>query len=485
MKHVLSLCWIVILSFVMLTPLYAHVPVMGHRGGVWGVENTAGCFRAGAQWFDGLEMDTKLTKDSVIVCFHDADFSLFYKDSTMTEKYTKVESNIRNHTLAELQAMPITQRTCAGVFTDTICTMATYLDICRENNVIAYVEIKWVDNYLASNSAAGMPHVMQLIKDHGMLEHCFLMSEVEKCLNWIRERPEYDSIPVQYLGMKSSDGPSLATITAWAEKHEGDIDPECYQLTSKSQVQACHDKNIKVACWNVTGTSSYNTYKSLGVDYITVDSLRPIYLKDYTPRTGFLDVKHIPAPLSENPYGWATPEDMYNGLAKDVLDAKAKKRLAFTFYSRFSKDSIFSEPTANLDSCSMVKDIKYFDVAFFTSYESGKWKWLLSYIDARLAADGIAIETNANARQKQITYNLAAFFADTQWNNPQTADFTCHGVHSTAFIPYWKYAFCTPSGWYPAVKVTSANEPVRTYENGRLAIHVGDRVYSPSGARIK
>lgn len=472
-------------SVVISLPLSAHVPITGHRGGVWGVENTAGCFRAGAQWFDALEMDTKLTKDSVLVCFHDADFSLFYKDESMTTKYTPEESNIRNHTLAELQAMPITQKTCAGVFTDTICTMGTYLDICRENKVIAYVEIKWVDNYLASNSAAGMPHVMKLIKEHGMLDHCILMSGVEKCINWIRERPEYDSIPVQYLGMTGGSNPSFATITAWAEKHEGDIDPECYQITGKAQVQACHNKNIKVACWNVTNTASYNQYKNYGVDYITVDSLRPIFLKDYTPRTGWLDVKHIPAPLTENPYGWTGTEDMYKELAKDIVNGKTTYHLNFSFSDALKRDSAFTAPATDLNTSGIAVDIKTFDINFFSRYAT-KWKWLRAYIDARCEAEGLPTsqEGTSTEKSKVLRYNLAAFFANTKGTNPETADFTNCGAASTAFLPYWKYTWCVPSGWVQAyAKPTPAG--ISKYENGRLTIHADDRVYSPMGARLK
>lgn len=469
--------------------VFAHTPVFGHRGGIWGVENTEGCYIAGAQVFDGLETDTKVTKDSIVICCHDADFSLL-------GGHDKAASNIRSHTLAELRKFKLKQTTPAGTFTDSVCTFERYIQICKEYKVIAMVEIKWCDNFFTTNSTAGMPLVFDILKKYDMLDHCIIMSSIKPCLEWVRAREEYNHIPVQLLGFNGTAEDSWNNLTAWAAAHYGDIDPECYQITNKALVTNAHKDGIKVACWNVTNTASYIRYRDMGVDYITADSLRTQFLPDYTPNNDFIDVEYknqflnpIFDSLVYNPYGWHDKGDLayafqqdYNEKYSTTYDWVKMDQDSVVYYhigDQWIKWDVAEAQKLSYKQtgflADQIKDAQTL-VTWLRSANTPKWNWLYRYINKRINA----------SNRTNLKNSVSAFFLCSPAKEGATdvVDMTEDGKYEN-FWKYFQYLFCPRSGTAIQEFSASANEGNRKFiQNGQLVIESNHQYFNALGHSV-
>ncbi len=83
--------------------------IYGHRGAMgYCIENTMACFRKAIEMKVGIETDVRLTKDNILICFHDHEFkvgqkSYLIKDLTLSElKLIKFEDNREIATVEEL-----------------------------------------------------------------------------------------------------------------------------------------------------------------------------------------------------------------------------------------------------------------------------------------------------------------------------------------------------------------------------------------------
>lgn len=469
---------------------FAHTPVFGHRGGVWGVENTEGCYIAGAQVFDGLETDTKVTKDSIVICCHDADFSLL-------GGHDKAASNIRSHTLAELRKFQLKQKTLTGeTYTDSVCTFERYIQICKEYKVIAMIEIKWCDNFFATNSTAGMPLVFDILEKYDMVDHCIIMSDIKCCLEWVRARDKYNHVPVQILGFNGVAEDSWNNLTAWASAHYGDIDPECYQITNKALVSGAHKDGIKVACWNVTNTASYIKYRDFGVDYITADSLRTQFLPDYTPHDDFIDVEYknpylnpIYDSLVCNPYGWRDKGDMayafmqdYNEKYGTTYDWVKMDEDSVVYYhigdqwikwDEAEKQHYSYKQTGFL--CNQIKDAQTL-VTWMRSSSNPKWNWLYKYINKRI-----------NASNKiNLKNSLSAFFLCSPLPDGATdvVDMTEDGKFEN-FWKYFLYLLCPREYTDLQDVVSKSNNSHKFFRDGQLYIEHNHQIYTATGTKVE
>lgn len=468
---------------------FAHTPVFGHRGGVWGVENTEGCYIAGAQVFDGLETDTKVTKDSIVICCHDADFSLL-------GGHDKAASNIRSHTLAELRKFQLKQKTLTGeTYTDSVCTFERYIQICKEYKVIAMIEIKWCDNFFATNSTAGMPLVFDILEKYDMVDHCIIMSDIKCCLEWVRARDKYNHVPVQILGFNGVAEDSWNNLTAWASAHYGDIDPECYQITNKALVSGAHKDGIKVACWNVTNTASYIKYRDFGVDYITADSLRTQFLPDYTPNDDFIDVEYKNPYLNPifdslvcNPYGWRDKGDMayafqqefneYKGTTYEWVKMDEDSVVWYKIGDDWQRwDEAEAQHYAYNQAGFMAKQITDAQplVTWLRSTTNTKWNWLYKYINKRISASN---KTN-------LKNSVSAFFlcSPAKEGATDTVDMTEDGKFEQ-FWKYFLYLLC-PRESTSLEAVTARPASNKFFRDGQLLIEHDNQLFTVLGTQVE
>jgi len=99
--------------------------VLGHRGCKYEVENTIKSFeRAFELGADGVELDTQMTKDGVVVVSHDENLKRVFG----------VDFNIREHTIIELEEISKDD--------ETVPTLESVLEIAKSKNKIVDVELK-------------------------------------------------------------------------------------------------------------------------------------------------------------------------------------------------------------------------------------------------------------------------------------------------------------------------------------------------------
>ncbi len=149
-----------------------HPLINAHRGSqAFGPENSLPAFKAAGEhhvW--AIETDFRMTKDSVIVCIHDA----------LLDRTTTGTGFVKDYTYEELRKFKIKEVNCTKIhnkvydyegFTDNdlrIPTMDEYLDICQRYGCVPFIELK-EDNGV-------IKRMMAAIKRHGLEGSCIISS---------------------------------------------------------------------------------------------------------------------------------------------------------------------------------------------------------------------------------------------------------------------------------------------------------------------
>ena len=243
----------------LVTLLSAQPLLVGHRGSYWGVENTAEAFINGAlKGYHYLECDIKVAGDGTIVLTHDD-----------TTNRLGGSLTISNSTLAQLKAETYTQTRGGVTYTGTICTLAEYLDICAEYNVLPVIELKWATG-INSNDQSGMPALVKLIEDKGFRNKCVILTSMKPCLEYLRTH--YPDITLQFL-----TNSNWANHFDWCVEWRMDVDIQTGGF-NKETVEKFHAAGLKVNIWTVNDNSNYRAYALMGCDFITTDYLNPANL---------------------------------------------------------------------------------------------------------------------------------------------------------------------------------------------------------------
>lgn len=235
--------------------------LVGHRGSIWGLENSSEAFINGAKkGYHYLETDVKVTKDGKHVCCHNDDLTTW--GGTLT---------IASSTLEQLQAETLTQTRSGVTYTGHLCSLEEYLDICKEHNVKPLIELKWATG-INSNDCSGIPALIKVIEDKGFRSTCIILTSMKPCLEYIRTN--YSDIELQFL-----TGEYWANHFDWCVQWDIDVDIQAGYF-SKSTVTQYHEKGLKVNMWTANDNASYQTYGNFGCDFITTDKLDSATLPD-------------------------------------------------------------------------------------------------------------------------------------------------------------------------------------------------------------
>jgi len=142
-----------------------------------------------------------------------------------------------------------------------------------------------------------------------------------------------------------------------------------------------------------------------------------------------------------NPDGWMSEEDMYQGLAADVLAANGNG-YTFTFVGGFGEEGHTQFGAADVSGATgLAYDISAWDMNFLSTYADGKWLWLQNYIQAKSEDAEKAWNSSAAMR-----YALTAFFQNSvraSW--PASADYTNCGISSHLYFSSWGYTLGNPT----------------------------------------
>ena len=242
----------------MFAQAYAWKPQFaGHRGSYRGVENTEEAFLNGINHYGytGLECDIKVTSDKQCVCWHDDDLSRVGHSVT-----------IPNTTLAALQELTLTQTRSGNTYTAKICTADRYLEICKENNAFAIIELKWASG-INNNDMSNFYVLYNLIKKHGMEDRVYILTSMQKSLEYVRTN--YPALKCQFLCYEVTEA-RYEWCKQWG------INPSV-QIggLSKAMARKCHDAGMEVACWTINSEANYVSHGELGCTTMTCDYLVP------------------------------------------------------------------------------------------------------------------------------------------------------------------------------------------------------------------
>ncbi|MBD5246268.1 MAG: hypothetical protein HDS58_03365 [Barnesiella sp.] len=234
--------------------LSANEPVkVGHRGSVWGVENTRAAFANGVKRYPLIECDVRLTADSVFVISHD--------ENTERLGGNKV---IAQTPLADLKAERYTQTRGDIVYAGEISTLAEYLQQCKDAGVGCVVEMKWTPG-VNNDDQSMIPALMAEIEKAGMTENVIMLTSMKKCLEAIGR--DYPHVKRQFLG-----GAKWKDSMDWIKQQNIDVDL-IWTAVQPEDVKMLHDMGLKVNVWTVDSPETAANLAEMGVDFITTNKL--------------------------------------------------------------------------------------------------------------------------------------------------------------------------------------------------------------------
>ena len=256
MKISLLKLWVVSIVLNITINTIAQPLFVGHRGSYWGVENTAEAFINGAlKGYQYLECDIKVAGDGTIVLSHDDNTSRLGGSLT-----------ISSSTLAQLKAETYTQTRGGVTYTGTICTLAEYLDICAEYNVLPVIELKWATG-INSNDQSGMPALVKLIDEKGFRNKCVILTSMKPCLEYLRTH--HPDIDLQHLSWKYS-----RKNFRWCKQWHINADIH-HSAINRRIIKKYHNAGLKINTWTINTPSAYQKFTQMGCDFITTDNLQP------------------------------------------------------------------------------------------------------------------------------------------------------------------------------------------------------------------
>lgn len=228
----------------------ANPVLIGRRGCTAGVENSVEAYReAIARGYKMVEGHVRVTADSVFVTSHDG-------KTTRLGGALKVEES----TYPQLKAETYTQlREDSLTYTGSICTVAEFLEICRDGNATAVLHLK---NFPKGTHEGHLDALALLIAKVYAPEKVLILTSSPEYVEYLMDK--HPELPVMFQAENK-----WAERLEWCKERRLDIDLEKSLLTPEC-VKAYHDAGLKIAVWTVNDPDEA---KTLDVDYIITDLL--------------------------------------------------------------------------------------------------------------------------------------------------------------------------------------------------------------------
>jgi len=233
-------------AYLFCSPYKKNIVMIGHRGlSAKYLENTERAFiEAAKNGSGGIETDVRITKDGVFVLNHNP--MVNYKDGTHLV--------IADSTYAELSAKPLwNPHSNEDIF---ICTFKRYLEICKEFDLVAFIEVK-----------GEFPD--EKLKE--MFEMASQIHSISRC--------SLQSFNTANLDKARSICPELSLMLTYEDKNVDwniclekgyDIDME-YTLLTRGILKKFHEHGLKVGVWTVNDPFVLSWMRWYDLDYIESD----------------------------------------------------------------------------------------------------------------------------------------------------------------------------------------------------------------------
>ena len=247
------------------------VTFIGHAGSLYGAMNSEEAILYSAQVlkYTAIEIDLKQTKDGVFVLSHDETFAGYELGQYNWDFLKDIEVTVsRSPGISGLDKN--------NSYTAKLCTLERYLEICKEYNITAVIELKTsagISNWTETNTpqSSRMPALIKEIEKAGMINNIIFLTSQYECLAWTR-RNGYDFIPCQYL-VSSCES---QTILDRCIEYNFDISFNARDgvKNSTTWVQKYKDAGLQVSTYTF---EQYATYEEVqewidkGADFITTD----------------------------------------------------------------------------------------------------------------------------------------------------------------------------------------------------------------------
>lgn len=229
-----------------MTAKELNICMIAHRG--YSSEyhqNTELAFRKAAEHGSkGAETDIRMTKDGVLVCSHNSEAVL--KDGT--------ELIVADTDYAQLVSQPLkTDKNHEDVY---LCTLAKYLEVMKENDMICFVELK------GSFSDEQIKDVFALVEKEYDLSKCIFQSFDFD--NLIRIHKMLPDLPIMFTYGRGESGYERCFDYGFH------IDADQFVITEQ-MIKEFHDRGLQVGLWTANKREDFERCKALGVDYIESD----------------------------------------------------------------------------------------------------------------------------------------------------------------------------------------------------------------------
>lgn len=230
-----------------------QVTLVAHRGyRAVAPENTAPAFEeAGKAGFWGAECDIYRTADGVWVISHD----------TVTYRMMDKTALVEKKTYDELMTQTVDNGSNIENYPDLkFCSLEDYLQICKEYNMVAVIELKGKKN------TEHYDEVIDLVNKYGV-ESVYISFHFEN-LEKIRALTD---APVYFLTQKISD--EDIELAKSLENCGIDFNGGKEQNFESGMIQKCIDEGLEVGAWTIDDTELLDKLVENGVTLITTDNI--------------------------------------------------------------------------------------------------------------------------------------------------------------------------------------------------------------------
>lgn len=243
------------------------ITFIGHAGSYYGLMNSEEAILYAIQVlkYQAIEVDLKQTRDGVFILSHDDDFGGYTLNQTNWSTLKDVTVTKGRNAGLPSQNGSITN----SPYTASLLTLERYLEICKENNVDAVIELKYSAG-INNSDQSRMQAFMDIVEEKDMLDNVVLLGSQYNCLIWTREN-NYENVRCQYLVSSIASDSTLQRCL----DYNFDISLNVNNAANTDEWIAKYKaNNIKVAVYTFSQYSDYNLLQSWidkGVDFVTVD----------------------------------------------------------------------------------------------------------------------------------------------------------------------------------------------------------------------